>query len=321
MLVDARQDAQLVQRLYRSLFRIRRVEEEIVRLYPSDKIKSPVHLSIGQESIAVGLCEALQPRDVVFGTYRGHALYLAKGGDLPRMMAELYGKADGCARGKAGSMHLIDPAAGMMGTSAIVATTIPHAVGYALAAKMRNADFIVVSVFGDGATDEGVYHESMNFAALKKLPMLFVCENNRYAIYSHVRDRMPDDNFCERAESYRIPAARVADGDTLAMYREVKRAVGEIRSGHGPQFIEALTCRWRDHVGPGEDRVYRYRPDAELDRWIERDQLKLLAAQVHDDDRAKIEKSIEAEIVQAIEFAEASPFPAAAELHTHVLHG
>src|SRR5882724_2393979 len=121
-------------RLYRSMYLIRRVEEEIIRLYPTDKIKSPVHLSIGQESVAVGLCEALQPTDVVFGTYRGHALYLAKGGDLPRMMAELYGKVDGCARGKAGSMHLIDTAVGMMGTSAIVATTIPHAVGYALVA-------------------------------------------------------------------------------------------------------------------------------------------------------------------------------------------
>src|SRR5579862_1712328 len=251
--------------LYRNLYRIRRVEEQIIEYYPTDKIKSPVHLSIGQESVAVGVCAALRPEDIAFGTYRGHALYLAKGGDLPQMIAELYGKVDGCARGKAGSMHLIDVAAGMMGTSAIVATTIPHAVGYALVAKMRKSDFIVVSVFGDGATDEGVYHESMNFAALKKLPILFVYENNQYAIYSHVRERMPAPNFRERAQAYRIPAALVEDGDTLAMHREVKRATGEIRSGHGPQFIEAQTYRWRDHVGPGEDRVYQYRPDAELD--------------------------------------------------------
>jgi TPP-dependent pyruvate/acetoin dehydrogenase alpha subunit len=321
VLVDVWQDTPLIHRLYRSLYRIRRVEEEIVRIYPSDKIKSPVHLSIGQESIVVGLCEALRPHDVVFGTYRGHALYLAKGGSLPRMMAELFGKADGCARGKAGSMHLIDVAAGMMGTSAIVATTIPHAVGYALIAKMRKADFIVVSVFGDGATDEGAYHESMNFASLKKLPILFVCENNQFAIYSHVRDRMPDDNFCERAEIYRIPAARVEHGDTLAMYREVKCAVGAIRNGHGPQFIEAMTYRWRDHVGPGEDRVYRYRPEAELDGWIERDQLKILAAKIGRDELAVIEKTVEAEIASAIEFAEASPFPADDELYAHVLHG
>jgi TPP-dependent pyruvate/acetoin dehydrogenase alpha subunit len=237
------------------------------------------------------------------------------------MMAELYGNADGCARGKAGSMHLIDITAGMMGSSAIVATTIPHAVGYALVAKMRRATFIVVSVLGDSTTDEGTYHESMNFAALKKLPILFVCENNQYAIYSHVRDRMPDDNFCERAESYRIPAARVEDGDTLAMYREVQRAVGEIRAGTGPQFIEALTYRWRDHVGPDEDRVYKYRSETELDGWIERDQLKILAAKIHDDDRARIEKTVEAEIAAAIEFAESSPFPSDDELYAHVLHG
>lgn len=320
MLADVQHDAQLVQRLYRSLYRIRRVEQEIVRLYPSDKIKSPVHLSIGQESVSVGLCEALQPDDVVFGTYRGHALYLAKGGNLPRMMAELYGKAGGCAGGKAGSMHLIDVEAHMMGTSAIVATTIPQAVGYAVVAKQRKAKHIVVSVFGDGATDEGAYHECMNFASLKKLPMLFVCENNQYAIYSHVRDRMPDDNFCERAETYRIPAVRVEDGDAVATYREARRAVAEIRSGGGPRFIEVMTYRWYDHVGPGEDRMYKYRPDAELDGWIARDQLKVLAAKVPDPERTRIESAVEAEIAAAITFAEESPFPADAELYSNVLH-
>jgi TPP-dependent pyruvate/acetoin dehydrogenase alpha subunit len=318
--LDTRQDTQLLQRLYRSLYRIRRVEEEIIRLYPTDKIKSPVHLSIGQESVAVGLCEALEPDDVVFGTYRGHALYLAKGGDLPRMMGELYGKVDGCARGKAGSMHLIDPAVHMMGTSAIVATTIPQAVGYALVLKMRQSKAIVVSVFGDGGTDEGAYHESINFAALKKLPILFFCENNQFAIYSHIRDRMPEPNLCERAQSYRVPATQIEEGSTLAVYRAAKRAVAAIRSGQGPQFIEAHTYRWRDHVGPGEDRVYKYRPDAELDGWIARDQLKILAAQVADAERAQIESAVEAEIAEAITFAENSAFPADDELYTHVLH-
>jgi TPP-dependent pyruvate/acetoin dehydrogenase alpha subunit len=321
VLDETRRETALLPRLYRSLYRIRRVEEEIIRLYPSDKIKSPVHLSIGQESVAVGLCEALRPSDVVFGTYRGHALYLAKGGDLPRMMAELYGKVDGCARGKAGSMHLIDTSVGMMGTSAIVATTIPHAVGYALVAKMRKADIVVVCVFGDGATDEGVYHESMNFAALKQLPILFVCENNQYAIYSHVRDRMPDDNFCERAQVYRIPAERVEHGDAFAMHAATGRALARIRAGAGPHFIEALTYRWRDHVGPDEDRIYRYRPDAVLDGWIARDQLKILGEQLHGAERARIDGAVEAEIAAAIGFAEASPFPADDELGLGVLHG
>src|SRR5438876_667844 len=173
--------SQLHEKIYRSLDRIRRVEEEIVRLYPTDKIKSPVHLSIGQEAVSVGACEALRRDDVVFGTYRNHALYLAKGGDLNKMIAELYGKAAGCAKGKGGSMHLVDVEAGVMGGSAVVATTIPQAVGYALALKLQDKPRMVVSFFGDGALEEGACHESLNFAALKTLRVLFVCENNFYA--------------------------------------------------------------------------------------------------------------------------------------------
>ena len=303
---------------YRSLYRIRRVEEEIVRLYPSDRIKSPVHLSIGQESVSVGVCAALSTNDIVFGTYRGHALYLAKGGDLNSMMAELYGKRDGSARGKAGSMHLIDLGAGMMGTSAIVATTIPHAVGYALAIKMRRENRIVAVFFGDGASDEGVYHESMNFAALKKLPILFVCENNGYAIYSPVRDRMPADNFCERAESYRIPSARIESGKTTEIRDAAAHAAAAIRKGDGPQFLECLTARWRDHVGPEEDRILNYRPDSELDDWIARDDVAATANQIDQTRRSVIEAEVEKEIADAIAFAEASPYPEMGELNEHV---
>src|SRR5262249_31415371 len=152
-------------------------------VYPTDKIKSPVHLSIGQEAVSVGVCAALEPRDVVFGSYRGHALYLAKGGSLQAMIAELYGKATGCTRGKGGSMHLIAPDHGLMGTSAVVGTPIANAVGYAYALRYRRSDAIVASFFGDGATEEGVFAESLNFAVLKELPILFVCENNQYAIH------------------------------------------------------------------------------------------------------------------------------------------
>lgn len=307
-----------VENLFRDIYRIRRVEEEIIRLYPSDKIKSPVHLSIGQESISVGICAALRPEDIVFGTYRGHALYLAKGGNLQAMVAELYGKAAGSARGKAGSMHLIDTAVGMMGTSAIVATTIPQAVGYALSVKMRRQDKVVVVFFGDGATDEGVFHESMNFASLKKLPILFVCENNGYAIYSPVRDRMPTANFCERSEAYGIPATRIDTGETLAICSKASEAVAAIQTGDGPRFIECKTARWRDHVGPDEDRVWRYRPDAELDDWIARDEMTRLAAMIDQDARRSIEATVEAEIAAAIAFAEESPFPEEQELFDHV---
>src|SRR5262245_15570518 len=163
-----------LERIYRSLRRIRRAEEEVARIYPSDKIKSPVHLSIGQEAVSVGICDVLRPDDAVSPTYRGHAAFLAKGGSLRGLMAELYGKAAGVAGGKGGSMHLIDPPHNVIGTSAVVGTTIPVALGYALAFKRTRTDRVVVSFFGDGATEEGVFTESLNFAALHKLPVLFV---------------------------------------------------------------------------------------------------------------------------------------------------
>ena len=304
--------------LYTSLYRIRRVEEEIIRLYPSDRIKSPVHLSIGQEAISVGVCAALLPDDIAFGTYRGHALYLAKGGDLKAMMAELYGKCGGCARGKAGSMHLIDIKAGMMGTSAIVATTIPQAVGYALAVRMRSQNKIVVAFFGDGAADEGVFHESLNFAALKRLPILFICENNGYAIYSSVDDRMPEVNFCERAESYKIPAERIDGSSTTKIRDATARAVTSIRNGGGPRFLECITARWRDHVGPEEDRLWEYRSDKELDDWMARDDVAAIARRLEPVRRKEIETKVEREIADAIAYAEESPFPAAEELNEYV---
>jgi TPP-dependent pyruvate/acetoin dehydrogenase alpha subunit len=304
--------------LYRSLYRIRRVEEKIIEVYPSDKVKSPVHLSIGQESVAVGACAALAPDDIVFGTYRGHALYLAKGGNLKRMIAELYGKVDGCARGKAGSMHLIDTDAHMMGTSAIVATTIPQAVGYAFALKTRRAKQIVACFFGEGAMDEGVCYESLNFAALKKLPILFICENNHYAIYSHIRERMPHPDPCERAGVFRIPNERIEQGDTLKIREASLRAVAAVRAGDGPHFIECMTYRWRDHVGPDEDRKWKYRPDEELDEWIRRDELTRLGTMLDPAERRKIETTTDAEIAEAFAFAEASAFPGPQELATNV---
>ena len=307
-----------IARFYRQIRRIRRVEEVVIDLYPTDKIKSPVHLSIGQESVSVAVCEALRPEDVVFGTYRGHALYLAKGGGMNAMMAELYGKADGCARGKAGSMHLVDIPIGMMGTSAIVATSIPQAVGYAFALKQRKSNAVVVCFFGEGAMDEGVWHESMNFAALKKLPVLFVCENNGYAIYSGVKDRMAGGDVCARAQLYGVPTVRIQNGDTRKIFAQTTVDAAAIRSGSGPRFIEAMTCRWRDHVGPGEDRVHRYRSDAELDAWIANDEMKTLGELLPAATRQNIDREVEAELAAAIEFAERSAYPDNREIFDHV---
>lgn len=311
----------MYNRFYRSLYRIRRVEEEIARIYPSDKIKSPVHLSIGQEAISVGVCEALAPEDVVFGSYRSHAMYLAKGGDLNQMIAELYGKVTGCAKGKGGSMHVVDLAHGVMGTSAVVGTTIPQAVGYAYALKLKRSNAIVVSFFGDGATEEGVFFESLNFAALKELPIIFVCENNSYAIHTHQRERQKGLSIWERARTFGMSAEQI-DDDVLDIHQRVGAAAQELRAGeNGPRFFECQTYRWKEHVGPNDDFSIGYRSLAEAEPWFKNDQVKRLAGMVEPQQREQIEAEVEAEIQAAFTFAEESPFPEGFELYTDVFKG
>jgi TPP-dependent pyruvate/acetoin dehydrogenase alpha subunit len=307
----------MYERLYRTLYRIRRVEEEVARVYPTDKIKSPVHLSIGQEAVSVGVCAALAPGDVVFGTYRGHALYLARGGDLNAMVAELYGKATGCTRGKGGSMHLISPEAGMLGASAVVGTTIPNAIGYAYALRYQGRKALVASFFGDGATEEGVFAESLNFAALKRLPVLFVCENNGYAIHAHQRRRQASA-ICDRARAHGVPAERIEHNDLLYLYERVKSLAPEVWAGAGPYFLEVMTYRWREHVGPGDDYHLGYRTPEEAEPWVQGDQVTRLAGMIDPGRVAVINAEVEAEVAAAFAFAEASPVPEPAELYTDV---
>ena len=311
-------DLEFTVGLYRSLARIRRVEEAIVTAYPSDRIKSPVHLSIGQEAVAVGVCEALAVDDVVFGSYRGHAMYLAKGGDLRAMIAELYGKIDGCARGKGGSMHLVDVPRGVMGTSAVVASTIPNAVGYAYAVKYRQENRVVVSFMGDGATEEGVFAESLNFAALKHLPILFVCENNGYAIHTHQTRRQANLDICARVGAHGVSAERIENGDVFRILQSASTAVAAMRAGSGPRFMECLTSRWVEHVGPGEDFGLGFRSRDEVAPWIQSDQVKRLGGMLPEARREKVDAEIAAEIKDAFDFAEKSEFPAADELYKHV---
>jgi pyruvate dehydrogenase E1 component alpha subunit len=307
-----------LERLYRSLRQIRRAEEEIARIYPSDKIKSPVHLSIGQEAVAVGVCDVLKPEDVVSPTYRGHAAFLAKGGSLNGMFAELYGKATGVAHGKGGSMHLIDMSHGVLGASAVVGTTIPLAVGFALAFKRQRSDRVVVAFFGDGATEEGVFTESLNFAALHKLPILFVCENNFYAIHTPVTRRWATQRLCERVETYGIPNRCIEDGDVLKLREEAAAAVARLRRGEGPAFIECRTYRWLEHVGPNEDFDAGYRASTEREPWVQSDQLIKIGALITDARRSAIDDEVEGEIKDAIAFAESSPFPDISALYTNV---
>ena len=305
--------------IYSKLRLIRRVEEEIARVYPSDKIKSPVHLSIGQEASAVGVCDVLRPDDVASASYRGHATYLAKGGNLNTMIAELYGKDTGCARGKGGSMHLIDMDHFVLGGSAVVGTSIPVALGYALALKREGRGRVVAAFLGDGATEEGVFHESLNFAALHKLPVLFVCENNFYAIHEPLSKRWSSRQLCERVRTYGMPAHQIADGDVLEIRRLAEEAIAPMRMGEaGPAFLECHVYRWREHVGPGEDYDSGYRNREELHPWQERDQVRITGDRLDPTERARIDAEIESAINAAFEFAENSDFPRREQLYDHV---
>jgi TPP-dependent pyruvate/acetoin dehydrogenase alpha subunit/pyruvate/2-oxoglutarate/acetoin dehydrogenase E1 component len=303
--------------LYEALFRqallIRLAEERVIKLFPSDVIQSPVHLSVGQEAVAAAACAALRREDRVFSSYRSHAFYIAKGGSLKKMFAELYGKITGDAKGKAGSMHLTAPEVNFMGSSAIVASTIPHAVGAAYASRQRGEDRISLAVFGDGATEEGVYHESLNLAGLHKLPIVFLCENNGFAVHTRLDARHSYD-ILQHAASYNMPVAHVENGmDLLAVHQAVETAVKAARGGKGPQMLMVDTYRYKEHVGCGDDYNDGYRARAELDQWLARDPLV--------QDKALLEKltpAINEEIEEAVAFAELSAFPGPGELLTDV---
>jgi len=305
-------------RLYTAILKIRRVEEAIARIFPSDKIKSPIHLSIGQEAVAVGVIDGLRPEDVVAGTYRGHASYLAKGGNLNAMFAELYGKATGCCGGKGGSMHLIGMDQNIMGCSAVVGSHIPVATGYALAIRRRREKRIVVCFLGDGATEEGAFSESLNFAALHDLPIFFVCENNGLAIHTPLSKRWATDRLVERAGTYGIRSERLEAGGIFSILAAAAPLIEHVRAGDGPAFLECPTVRYMEHVGPNEDFDvgYRERPPEEI--WPAQDPVHELGGLLKEAERLQIERQIDAEIETAIEFAEQSPIPAAREVYTHV---
>jgi len=304
-------DAANYARLFRQALRIRMVEERVIALYPSDRIQSPVHLSIGQEAVAVGICDVLDDRDMLFGTYRGHAYYLAKGGDLKVFFAELYGRAGGMAGGKAGSMHLAAPEVGFQGCSAVVASNIPHAVGAALATKRLGKAQRIVAVFGDGATEEGVFHESMNFAALHSLPVIFVCENNGYAVHASLGSRQAF-NIAALPALYGISYSRIDAGYDFVAVRDAFAAVAAAAAG--PQFVEIMTYRSKEHVGVADDFDAGYRSRGTFASWQDRDPLDNSPAEV-----AALKDAITAEIDEAVAFAEASPLPAPDQLLADVI--
>lgn len=301
-------------KLFYSSLRIRMVEERIIELYPSDKIQSPVHLSIGQEAVAVGACESLSATDLVFGTYRSHAFYLAKGGDIRGMFAELYGKKTGCCGGKGGSMHLAAPEVGMMGTSAVVASTIPHAVGAALASRCLGKNQIIVAVFGDGAMDEGVYHESLNFASIHDLPLILLAENNGLAVHSKIDSRHAFSTLAH-ARAYGVPASRVEEGYDFLKVADAFAAIAEeVRKEKSVHLLEIQTFRYREHVGVGEDYNAGYRDRSELLEWQACDPLV-----VDMQSAEKYRPIIAREIDDAVKYAEESEWPDPSQLLTDVV--
>ena len=294
----------LYEKMFYECLRIRLIEEKIIELYPSDKIQSPVHLSIGQEAAAVGLCHNLKKNDWIFINYRGHAFYLSKGGSLNKFFAELYGKETGISGGKAGSMHLAYPETGVIGASAIVGTTIPHAVGSSLANKINKKNNIIVSIFGDGAADQGVYHESLNFSALFKLPILFYCENNELAVHTSIKSRQ-SFNLNSHANSYGIKVYNIDEGyDFIKIKKITKLAINYISKNSKPAMVVVKTLRYKEHVGPGEDYHENYRDKRKINKWKKNDPLINNVKLVN-----KFSKKINFEISKAVEFAENSKNP------------
>jgi len=305
--------------LFRSMLRIRRVEEALAEHYSEQEMRCPMHLCIGQEAIAVGVCAALSAKDVMFSNHRAHGHYLAKGGDLKAMVAELYGRSTGCCGGRGGSMHLIDLSVGFLGATPIVGGTVPLAVGAAWAATLRGEELVSVVFFGDGCFEEGVMHESLNFATLHRLPIVFVCENNGFSVYTRLSERQPSRPIYRVAEAHGM-TAHAGDGNSLdEVIRLAEGAVLRARGGEGPQFLELSTYRWREHCGPDFDDHLGYRADDEIRTGMATCPLEAYRKQLSADDKlgatdlSRIEEETRKEIDAAFEFARSSPPPSSLE--------
>lgn len=317
----------LLENFYRNMLRIRFCEESFVEPILKREVLTPCHLYSGEEAIAVGLSAALSPDDYVFGNHRSHGHFLAKGGSMKEMAAEIYCRETGCSRGRGGSMHLIAPDVGMMGSAPIVAGTISLAVGAALASSIRRDGRVAVTYFGDGATGEGVLYESLNFSSLMKLPVIFACENNSYATHMPIRECRVNQPISKIAEPFGMDIYTVDGNDVLQVYEAASKAVEFCRAGKGPVFMEFMTYRFRGHVGPDDNIQGTHtdiRPKEEIARWMEKDPIKrfeeyLKENGILDDERMqKIRDEVAAEVVDAQAFAKSSPRPVREDLMKYV---
>jgi pyruvate dehydrogenase E1 component alpha subunit len=258
--------------LYKRILFIRTVEEQISNQYKNQEMRCPVHLSIGQEAAAVGLCVNLNKKDKMYSSHRCHAHYLAKGGSLNKMMSEIYGKKNGCSRGRGGSMHLFDEDVGLSNSIPIVGSNIPLAVGNALANKLNNLPNITVAMIGDGTVEEGVFHESLNFAIIKELPVLFFCENNFYSVMTHLKERQPENFLNKIGKLYNLRVDQLNEGNRVEeVYSKSKKMVDYIKKYKKPGLIVLNTHRYKEHCGPNEDINFGYRNVNEFNYWKNRD--------------------------------------------------
>ena len=313
-------DLKIMENLYERMLKIRITEETITEKYSEWEMRCPTHLSIGQEAIASGVCGNLTNKDFVVSTHRCHAHYLAKGGNINKMIAEIYGKVTGCSAGKGGSMHLIDTSVGFMGSTAIVGNTIPIAVGLALSIQLKGTNNISCVFFGDGAIEEGVFYESVNFAVLKNLPVLFICENNLYSVYSPLGVRQPANRkIHEMVKALGIEATSGNGNNVSEVHKMTNNAVEKIKVGKGPQFIEFSTYRWLEHCGPNYDNDIGYRTEQEFLEWKEKDPLRYCENEIlnlTDNEVKKYHNDAQTIVKAAFEFAKNSPFPDPDEAHT-----
>ncbi|HEY9081054.1 thiamine pyrophosphate-dependent dehydrogenase E1 component subunit alpha [Magnetovibrio sp.] len=311
--------------LFRSLLRVRAIENRIIDKYGENEMRCPTHFSIGQEAAAVGVCAHLRPEDYTISAHRSHAHYLCKGGSLPKMMAELYGKETGCAGGKGGSMHLVDFSVNFIGCVPIVGSTIPIGVGASFGRYIQDESALTAVFFGDGATETGVFHESLNFASVHKLPVVFVCENNLYSVNTPLEMRQPQERtIAQLAETHGLKAVAEDGQEVEKVYAVAGELIDHVRSGQGPVLLELATYRWLEHCGPRQDLHLDYRPEGEFDHWVSRCPVKLYQEKMLNEGHITKEEidamqaEIDAEIDTAFDFAKNSPFPDRSQLMANI---
>jgi pyruvate dehydrogenase E1 component alpha subunit len=302
--------------MLRKMLEIRLFEEKVFELYGQNLVPGTIHLYAGEEAVAVGVCSALKNDDYVTSTHRGHGHCIAKGADLKRVMAEILGKRTGYCKGKGGSMHIADFRIGMLGATAVVGAGLPIAVGAGLSAKLRKTDQVVACFFGEGASNQGTFHESINMASTWKLPVVFICENNLYAMGTHQSRVMSIKSVAERASGYGIPGATVDGNDVLLVYEAAMAAVERARGGEGATLIECRTYRRRGH---SRADPAKYRPKDEVEEWLRRDPITLFQERLLQgglllsSEIEQIEEQVTAEVEEAVKFAKESPYPAPEE--------